>query len=489
MLNLHQISKAFPGVRALRDVSFEVQAGEVHALCGENGAGKSTLLNILTGNLPPDTGRIEFRGKTVQFGGPAEATRLGIAIVYQQLSLVDSLSVAENIFANRQPRNRWGLIRQRALYDQTSSLLTELNIAQIQPDTWVGELSAGQKQMVEIAKALSQKPDLLLLDEPTASLTEREIRTLFELIRQLKTAGKAVVYISHRLSEIFSIADRVSVLKDGTYQGTLPVHETSADELVRRMVGRNVLLERTVSKARPEVVLAVEKLSGQRFSNVSFELHRGEILGLAGLVGAGRTELARAIFGIDGRTSGAVRLHGKPLKIRHPADAIRVGVGYLPEERKVLGLFPEQTVTQNVVVTQPSLTPAGWLDATASAARAESFRQRLDIRTPSVQTAVGTLSGGNQQKVLLARWLLTNPEVLIVDEPTHGIDVGAKADIYALLRQLAAEGKAILLISSELPELLLLADRILVMREGHLTGELPGESATEQQVMQLAMVD
>jgi ABC-type sugar transport system ATPase subunit len=487
MLRLLGISKAFPGVRALDNVSFEVRSGEVHALCGENGAGKSTLLNILTGNLQPDAGHLEFRGKTIRLSGPAEATRQGIAIVYQQLSLVDSLSVAENIFANRQPRNRWGMISHRTLQRDTQTLLQELNLHAIQPNRLVSSLSAGQKQMVEIAKALSQQPEILLLDEPTASLTERETRTLFSLIGQLKAAGKAVVYISHRLSEIFAVADRVSVLKDGCYQGTLPVKDTTAAELVRRMVGRNVLVERVASSARADVVLKAEHVSGNHFSDISFRLHRGEILGLAGLVGAGRTELARAVFGIDALVSGTIRLNNQLVTIRHPADAIRLGLGYLPEERKALGLFGDQTLTQNVVAAQPPVTKTGWFDARASAELSENYRQRLQIRTPSVQTAISNLSGGNQQKVLLARWLLTNPDVLMVDEPTHGIDVGAKADIYALLRQLAAEGKSILLISSELPELLLLADRILVMREGQLVGELDGSTATEQAVMELAI--
>ncbi|MFC5409587.1 sugar ABC transporter ATP-binding protein [Larkinella bovis] len=486
MLRLTEISKQFPGVKALDGVSLDIRAGEVHALCGENGAGKSTLLNILTGNLQPDAGRIELRDEVVHLSGPAEATRRGIAIVYQQLSLIDSLTVAENIFANRPPQNRWGFIHARRLREQTQALLNELNISAIKPDDRVSGLAPGPKQMVEIAKALSQKPDILLLDEPTASLTERETQTLFALIHQLKTAGKAIVYISHRLSEIFTVADRVSVLKDGRYQGTFPVAEISSDDLVQRMVGREIRTERVASSAQKEVFLRVEKLSGHRFRDISFQLHKGEILGLAGLVGAGRTELARAIFGIDPTETGTVQFKGETVTLRHPADAVRIGIGYLPEERKALGLYGEQSVAENMVVVQPPVTRPGWFDARKSLAVAETYRQHLRIRTPSVKTAIARLSGGNQQKTLLARWLLANPEVLMVDEPTHGIDVGAKAEIYALLRQLAAEGKAILLISSELPELLLLADRVLVMRNGHLTAELDGATATEPQVMQWA---
>ncbi|GAB3955159.1 sugar ABC transporter ATP-binding protein [Spirosoma harenae] len=485
-LQLTGISKQFPGVKALDNVSFDVQSGEIHALCGENGAGKSTLMNILTGNLSPDSGELVLRGKPIRLSGPAEATRQGIAIVYQQLSLVDSLSVAENIFANRQPRNSLGLIRYKELYAATASLLNRLNLTDLQPQMLVGNLSAGQKQMVEIAKALSQEPDLLLLDEPTASLTERETQILFRLITQLRESGKAIIYISHRLHEIFALADQVSVLKDGRYQGTLPVRDTNPTELIRRMVGRDVVVSRQPSMATQEAILVVENLSGPGFTNVSFQLNRGEILGLAGLIGAGRTEIARAIFGAAQPSSGTIRLRGLAVFPAHPADAVELGIGYLPEERKTLGLFGDQTITQNIVAIHSPKTRTGLFNASASQDIAEEYQKRLAIRTPSVRELVGKLSGGNQQKVMLARWLLTSPDVLLVDEPTHGMDVGAKAEVYALLRQLAAEGKAILLISSELPELLALSDRILVMSAGQLTGELRGDEATEEQLMALA---
>lgn len=486
MLRLSHISKQFPGAKALDNVTFDVRAGEVHALCGENGAGKSTLLNILTGNLQSDGGQIELNGAVVRIDGPAHATSLGLAIVYQQLSLVDGLSVAENIFANRQPRNRFGMVSYRALNDAARDLLSRLNLADIRPETPVSRLSVAQKQMVEMAKALSQNPDILLLDEPTASITERETQTLFRLVRQLREEGKAIVYISHRLAEVFAIADRVSVLKDGRYQGTWPVADITTDQLIRQMVGRDITTTRTPSVATNEVLLAVENLSGERFRNVSFNLHRGEILGLAGLVGAGRTELARAIFGADPARSGTVRLNGKPIYVRHPADALRVGMGYLPEERKTLGIFPERSVMDNLLSVDPPTTGAGLYDARAGRAIADAYKANLRIRTPSVAQAMANLSGGNQQKVILARWLRTNPDVLMVDEPTHGVDVGAKAEIYDLLRQVAARGKGVLLISSELPELLALSDRILVIREGQLTGELAGADATEEAIMRLA---
>ncbi|MBD2699028.1 sugar ABC transporter ATP-binding protein [Spirosoma sp. BT702] len=485
-LQLTGISKQFPGVKALDNVSFDLQLGEIHALCGENGAGKSTLMNILTGNLAPDSGQLLLRGNPIHLSGPAEATQQRIAIVYQQLSLVDSLSIAENIFANRQPRNQWGLIQYRTLFSATENLLNQLNLTDLQPQRLVGTLSTGQKQMVEIAKALSQEPDLLLLDEPTASLTERETQTLFRLVAQLRDSGKTIVYISHRLLEIFAVADRVSVLKDGRYQGTLTVRDTNPTELIRRMVGRDVVMARQPSTATNEAVLIVDNVSGTGFSNVSFQLNRGEILGLAGLIGAGRTELARAIFGADKTNSGTIYLHDKPIQPIHPADAVELGIGYLPEERKTLGLFADQTITQNIVTIRPSRTTTGLFDSRASENVAETYREKLSIRTPSVRERVGKLSGGNQQKVMLARWLLTNPDVLLVDEPTHGMDIGAKSEVYALLRQLASEGKAILLISSELPELLALSDRILVMCEGQLSGEVNGDEATEEQIMGLA---
>ncbi|WP_420150505.1 sugar ABC transporter ATP-binding protein [Spirosoma sp.] len=485
MLQLRTISKHFPGVKALDNVSMSVNAGEIHALCGENGAGKSTLMNVLTGNLQPDTGQILIHDQPVQITGPAQATELGIAIVYQQLSLVDSLTVAENIYANRQPKNRFGFIQSKQLNEQTLRLLEQLALTELRPQTRVADLSPGQKQMVEIAKALSQNPSILLLDEPTASLTERETATLFSLVRQLRAQGKAIVYISHRLTEIFTLADRVSVLKDGKYQGTEAINDVTPAWLISRMVGREISTEKSESVATSEVLLRVKNLSGSRFQSVSFQLHRGEILGLAGLVGAGRTEIARAIFGIDPHSSGTIQLNGQPVQIDHPSDAVQLGIGYLPEERKRLGLFLDQSVAQNIVTANPP-SKGPWFDGRQVKTVAESFRQQLGIRTPSVNERVGNLSGGNQQKTMLARWLLANPDVLIVDEPTHGVDVGGKAEIYVLLRQLAAQGKGIILISSELPELLALSDRILVIRHGEISGELRSADATEERIMALA---
>ncbi|MCY7353284.1 MAG: sugar ABC transporter ATP-binding protein [Cytophagaceae bacterium] len=486
-LQLLKIGKQFPGVKALENVDFQLLPGEVHALCGENGAGKSTLMNILTGNLQPDSGEIRLNGQKISIRNPAQAAELGIAIVYQQLSLVDTLSVAENIFANQQPRNRWGFIQYRRLFAETNELLQRLKVVGIRPQTLVSTLSPGQKQMVEIAKALSKNPDILILDEPTASITERETETLFGLIRQLKNGGKSVIYISHRMAEIFVIADRVTVLKDGRYQATRPVAEVSTNDLIKLMVGRDLELHSTASASTEDVLLSVKDLSGPAFQNISFSLKKGEILGLAGLVGAGRTEIAQTIFGYLPKLSGEVFLNAKRLTIHHPADAVAAGIGYLPEERKTLGVFQEMSVEDNVVAARLSAARKGrFFNAGKRAELAQTFRTRLRIATPNTRQRVVNLSGGNQQKVVLAKWLLADPAVLMVDEPTHGIDVGAKAEIHELLRGLARDGKGILLISSELPELLGLADRILVIREGQLTGEISGKEATEEAVMRLA---
>ncbi len=486
-LQLAGISKFFPGVKALDNIRFDLLPGEVHAICGENGAGKSTLMNILAGNLQPDKGQILLNEQPVRIANPVHAASLGIAIVYQQLSLVDTLSVAENIFANTQPRNHWGIIDRAALLGQTRQLLENLQLQSIQPQILVGDLSQGQKQMVEVAKALSKHPAILILDEPTASITEREAGTLFAIIRQLKDSGKSVIYISHRMQEIFGIADRITVLKDGQYQGTQAIAEVTPTDLIRMMVGRDLEASDGPSAATREELLRVKDLSGNGFSQITFTLHRGEILGMAGLVGAGRTEIAQTLFGYLPRRSGEVWLKGRLLRVSHPREAIRAGLGYLPEDRKSQGLFMDKSLTDNIIAANfRAARPGNWFDSSVARELAQSYREKLRIVTPDVEQDVLHLSGGNQQKVVLARWLLADPDVLIVDEPTHGIDVGAKAEIYRLLRQLAAQGKGIILISSELPEVLALADRILVLREGTLAGELPGRGTTEEEVMALA---
>jgi len=451
-LRLEHISKSFPGVKALDDINIEVKQGEVHALCGENGAGKSTLMNILSGNLRPDEGTIIINGEPVSFDNPKEAFEKGIATVHQHLSLIDNLSVAENIFANQHPVNRLGLIHYKKMYQQTADVLTELKI-NIAPTMLVSALSPAQKQMVEIAKALARKPQLLILDEPTASLTDKEIKVLFNIIYHLKQQGVSILYISHRLSEIFELADRVSILKDGKYEGTFQKAALTTQQLIKRMVGRDLIDLKPSSAKQSTILLEVKNLSGEKFKNINFKLHRGEIVLLSS----------------------------------HPAKAIEKGIAYLSEDRTHLGLFLQMSVQDNIVSANLKSARKGNFYSHAKAKElAEESKTKLRIATPSVGTKAQNLSGGNQQKVVLAKWLQTHPEILIVDEPTHGIDVGAKFEIYGLLKELATSGKGILMISSDLPELLGICDRILVLNKGTVSGELLHADATEEKIMALA---
>lgn len=486
-LLLHHITKQFPGVKALDDVTISIEEGEIHALCGENGAGKSTLMNIVSGNLQPDAGSIELNGKRIVLPDPQTAFDHRIAIVYQHLSLFDSLSVAENIYANLQPRNPWGMIQFEDLFEKTGLLLQQLNLEEINPRTLVGKLSPAQRQLVEIAKALAKEPSIFILDEPTASLTEKETKTLFKILQSQKKKGVSIVYISHRLEEIFLLADRISILKDGKHQGTFPSSELTKDALITRMVGRELKALRTASTKKEEVLLELKNITGIKFNNISFVLHRGEILGLSGLVGAGRTEIARAIFGIAPIRSGQVLLRNKAFNTRHPSYSIQEGVAYVTEERKTLGLFQEMSVQDNIVVTSLNrVMPSGFYDAAKAKQLATASKEKLRIATPTIQQRVINLSGGNQQKVMLAKWLLSQPDVLVIDEPTHGIDIGAKYEIYEILKSLAAEGKGVIMISSELPEIIGLCDRIIVIKKGSVAGELSGVDMTEEKIMKLA---
>jgi ribose transport system ATP-binding protein len=486
-VHLQHITKHFPGVKALSDVSLQINAGEIHALCGENGAGKSTLMNILAGNLQPDGGTIQIEGTNVTLDSPQAAFEQNIAIVYQHLSLISSLSVAENIFANQQPVNKWRLIQFDALHEKTSALLSQLDLEDIPPATSVEKLSLAERQMVEIAKALSRQPSILILDEPTASLTTKETGKLFEILRTLKAKGISIIYISHRLEEIFELADRISILKDGKFQGTFDAAEISRNQLISKMVGRELSSMKTMTSKLDEVLLTVENISGGKFSNISFQLHKGEILGLSGLVGAGRTEIARALFGADPVYSGRILFQNQSMKVTHPEEAIRSGIAYITEDRKSEGLFPEMTLVENIVAAAMHvIMPSGFYNRYQARIESEKAKDNLNIAAPNTNQKVGNLSGGNQQKVMFAKWLLTDPEILIIDEPTHGIDVGAKYQIYEILRSLAKQGKAILMISSELPELLGLCDRIVVIKNGRTAGELSGPSMTEENVLQLA---
>ncbi len=486
-LQLDHITKKFPGVTALDDIVVSFLPGEIHAVAGENGAGKSTMMNILTGNLQPDSGEILLNGNKLVIKNPRDAFEYGIAIVHQHLSLVDSLSIAENIYANRQPHNRFGIIRFGELYKKTTVLLHELGLDELDPATPVTKLSAANRQMVEIAKALAQNPSILILDEPTASLTEKETAILFTILHRLRKQGTAIIYISHRLDEIFRLSDRVTILKDGKYQGTFATKDIAKDELIRRMVGREIKALKSQSTASTEIMLDVKNISGPRFKNISFQVYRGEIVGLAGLIGAGRTEIARTIFGADRLESGEIVLRNKKLDAHHPREAIANGIAYVPEERKSLGLFPDMSVADNIVSADLTLA-AGGKFYNHSKARQTALRSRdqLGITSKGVEKKVTNLSGGNQQKVVLARWLLTRPDVLIVDEPTHGIDVGAKYEIYGILKDLAKEGKSILMISSDLPELIGLCDRILVIRKGIVAGEIARPDFSEEKIMSLA---
>lgn len=482
------LTKTFPGVRALDSVSIEIAVGEVHALLGENGAGKSTLGKIIGGVYSRDAGSIELDGKALNVADEAQAGRLGIAIVHQEGSLVRQLSIADNIYAGRQPTGFLGRVDQNVINERSAKLLDQLG-SDLDPKRRVAELSSAQMQIVEIAKALSQDLKLLVLDEPTAALTLTETDKLFDVIRRLKASGVSIIYVSHRLAEIFQICDRVSVLKDGRLSGVRDVAKTTTDELIRLMVGRDVHFEReSTGRKFGDVVLSVRGIAAAPFvRDASFDVRAGEIVCLSGLVGSGRSETCEAIFGARVRSAGTIQLDGKPVTFSGPWDAMVAGIGMVPEDRKDVGLFLQMDIARNISVTVlRKVSPNGLVDDKAAETLADNFIKELRIATPSARRVVGDLSGGNQQKVLIAKWLAMEPKVLIVDEPTRGVDVGARSEIYRLLRSLAGKGMALIVVSSDLPEVLTLADRIVVMADGRTVGELPGDSATEEAVLKLA---
>lgn len=483
-LIIEQLSKSYGPVRALRSVSFEVASGEIHAVCGENGAGKSTLMKILGGHLSPDSGQVwlQAEGASRLAAGPEDLTAK-IALVHQEGSLFDHLSVAENIFVNDPPRGPLGTISRPGLLKASLALLKRVGLANLSPDTKVGELSTAQKGLVEIAKALAQNPSILILDEPTASLGEPEVDRLMQVLSEEKLAGTTLLYISHRMPEIFRISDRITVLKDGKFQGTFQTNISRPAAITLAMIGRELAPLVAPSHQPGDELLRLERLSGLGFEDISLSIRTGEIIGFAGLVGAGRTELAQTIYGHLPLNSGSMFLDGKRYQPQHPADALRAGIAYLTEDRKRDGLFLDQSVRRNVLATRSELIRE---KATASTQAVEALRKRLKIVTPNLDHPARQLSGGNQQKVLLARYLAATPRMLIVDEPTRGVDVGAKFEIYRLLFDLAAAGTTILLVSSELPELLTLSDRIFVLREGHLSGSLSRERADEISILTLA---
>ncbi|MEP5152334.1 sugar ABC transporter ATP-binding protein [Planktotalea sp.] len=489
LINMNGIEKRFPGVHALKDMRFELRAGEVHALMGENGAGKSTLMKILSGVYTRDSGSITLSGKPVEFSGPKEAQDAGVGIIHQELSLMNDLTAAQNIFIGREPRGRFGLLDEGKLNQQAADIFAKMQLV-LDPTTPVRELSIAKQQMVEIAKALSYESRVLVMDEPTAALNDKEIGELFKIIEQLRADGVGVIYISHKMDEIKRISDRVTVLRDGEYVGTRESKETTIQEIIAMMVGRDLELEELhvpdVSQAA--VALEVAGLNrGRAVRDVSFHVKKGEILGFAGLMGAGRTEVARVIFGADRLESGEIRVNGAPIDIRSPSDAAKAGIGYLSEDRKHFGLFLGMDVRSNIAMAAIDQFTGfgGVLDEAGMAAAAESYIKQIGIRTPSDRQEAQYLSGGNQQKIVIAKWLLRDCDVLIFDEPTRGVDVGAKSEIYKILNELAAKGKAIIVISSELPEILRVSHRIAVMCEGHLTGIL-GPQSTQEEIMQLA---
>ena len=488
LLEILNISKGFPGVVALADVQLRVRPGSVLALMGENGAGKSTLMKNNPGIYQPDADKIRLRGKPIVFETPLAAQKAGIAMIHQELNLMPHMSIAENIWIGREQLNSLRMVNHREMHRCTAQLLARLRI-NLDPEEQVGNLSIAERQMVEIAKAVSYDSDILIMDEPTSAITEKEVAHLFSIIADLKAQGKGIVYITHKMNEVFAIADEVAVFRDGQYIGLQRADSMNSDSLISMMVGRE-LSQLFPVRETPigELLLSVRDLGLDGvFNNVSFDLHAGEILGIAGLMGSGRTNVAEALFGISPSTRGQITLDGKALRITDPHMAIDKGFALLTEDRKLSGLFPCLSVLENMeMAVLPHYSGNGFIQQKALRALCEDMCKKLRVKTPSLEQCIDTLSGGNQQKALLARWLMTNPRLLILDEPTRGIDVGAKAEIYRLIAFLASEGMAVIMISSELPEVLGMSDRVMVMHEGELMGTLDRADATQEKVMQLA---
>ncbi len=491
ILSMRDIEKSYTGVHALKGVNFDLYPGEIHALVGENGAGKSTLMKVLTGIAPKDAGEIHYYGKLFNARNPEQALNLGIGIIHQELNMMDELTVAQNVFIGREFTGRGGLfLKDKEQNRQAAELFARLNM-NIDPTERLGNLTVSRQQMVEIAKVVSHNLRVLILDEPTAALTDSEIKELFTIMRDLTSRGVAMIHISHRLDEIDQIADRVTVLRDGENAGTAKVSEVSKADVINMMVGRVIYeepkSESTVSEDA-DVVLEVQNLkSGSLVNDVSFTLKRGEILGFAGLIGAGRTETARALFGADPIDSGQIKINGRLVRIESPQDAVAHGLGYLSEDRKRFGLALDLGVSDNMAMASYDHFLKGpFIDSGKLQKVAEHYIDRLSIKTPSLEQLLRNLSGGNQQKVVIAKWLIRNSDILIFDEPTRGIDVGSKSEIYTLMNELAEQGRSIIMISSELPEILRMSDRIMVMCEGRVTGELDIADASQEEIMKYA---
>ncbi|MFT3950308.1 MAG: sugar ABC transporter ATP-binding protein [Agriterribacter sp.] len=489
LLSVEGVSKSFPGVKALNNVQLNIAKGEVHALMGENGAGKSTLMKILIGMLQPDSGKIIFKGEQVQFSAVHEAIAAGFSMIHQELLPFPELTVAENIFMGREPVYGWsGWINRKKLYADAKALMNKLGVT-INVNRLMKTLSVAEMQMVEIAKAIANKAEVIIMDEPTSAISGREVDILFNIIRELKKEGIAIIYISHKMDEIFKIADAISVMRDGEYIGTYPAASLNNQQLINLVVGRElstVFERRAANPGAP--LLSVQNLCGKNFTDISFEVRQGEILGIAGLMGAGRTEIVQAIFGIDNISSGIVKVKDREIKIACPGDAIRNGIGLISEDRKLTGLVLSSSVKHNITLAALKKTSPGiFLDLEKEKKLADDQVRKFNIKTPSSNQVVNYLSGGNQQKVVIAKVLLSDPDIIIFDEPTRGIDIGAKTEIYKMITELAGKGKAIIMISSELIEVLGLSDRILVVRKGRISRELYKEEATQEVIMEYAM--
>jgi inositol transport system ATP-binding protein len=488
ILQMEDISKSFPGVKALENVQLAVRKGTVHALMGENGAGKSTLMKILIGMYTPNSGTITFKGSRVDIPDTATALKLGISMIHQELSPVPYMSIAENIWLGREPLNRFGLIDKAAMIANTRKLFEELDI-NLKPATLMKNITVANTQLVEIAKAISYNSSLIIMDEPTSAITEREVEHLFRMIRSLKQKGVSVIYITHKMDEVFQISDDITVFRDGKHISTVRASEANRNSLIKMMVGRDLTdLFPKVEAPVGEVVLSVRNLSRlNHVRDVSFELRRGEILGLAGLMGSGRTETIETIFGVAKASAGEIYVHGKKVDIRHPQDAIAHGMALLTEDRKLTGIMGVLSVRDNMMIASlGNFARGGLLNFRVINETGRREKEKLAIKTPSLNQLIKLLSGGNQQKVLVSRWLLTTPDILFLDEPTRGIDVGAKAEIHRLMGKLAQEGKAIIMISSELPEVLGMSDRVLVMHEGRVAGVFDRKDATQENIMHAA---
>ena len=489
ILQLRGITKTFPGVRALNDVQFDLRAGEVHALMGENGAGKSTLIKVLCGIYQRDSGTIEYFGKEVNFENIAQSQDAGISVIHQELNMMNHLTVAQNMFIGQEIMKN-GFIDDKAMEEQARIQFEKMGV-HIDPSAKLGSLTVGKQQMVEIAKAVSRDCKLLVLDEPTAALTLPEVEELFKIMNDMKAKGIGMIYISHRMDEITRISDRVTVMRDGEYVGTVDTASVTKDDIVKMMVGRVIMGEQKACSTCPAdapVILEVEDLcAGKEVQHVSFNLKKGEILGFAGLMGAGRTEVVRALYSADPKQSGTIKLNGKKVKIKTPEHAVKNGICYLSEDRKRFGLMLDKSVTENSAIASVSdFVRFGLIQDGKMRETSRNFNEKLRTKTPHMEQQLKNLSGGNQQKVIIARWLMKNSDIFIFDEPTRGIDVGAKSEIYRLMEDLVSQGKSIIMISSELPEVLRMSDRIIVMCEGRKTGELDIAEATQENIMQLA---